>query len=374
MAAKGTTAGCVDKPADGNNSKLSPLNHLTAQSARFGLWEVAVFKPSSTARQYVWDGKPRTSYHFQCMLVSTADPTQYVLGDSHGKGVTEEKTNQLKAKFKEGLVFRMSKVVLATNVNQQYNNTPKTEVVSMQNTTWNAVLSSGAKIMKPQPGIPIAASMGIGREQLFDALALVREVGDMASGGQTKTNVARVRVQVKLTDGSKNAATGNVVHMPITIFADATADQQEPQMFRDLREAASKKTAMAFFGIHGKQSDADSGTWAFTSSHGFFFVSASDTDKGQDLETQATVLESLSAEEIPKCAFRIGSEGDDNEGFEDIPATETTCALFKSIMAEAKVKLLRQRTPSGRLIGARCIHRSKEQLFAQTTTAAFGCQ
>ena len=168
MAAVDSTTSCVAKPAGGDGPKVSPLNFLTAQSARFGQWDVAIFKPVCTAREYLWNGAKRTSHRFQCMLVSTADPTQYVLGDSHGQGMTEQKANQLKQKFKEGLVFRMSKVVLATNVNQQYNNTPKTEVVSMQNTTWSPVLSTGSKSIKPEPSIPIAASMGIGREQLFD--------------------------------------------------------------------------------------------------------------------------------------------------------------------------------------------------------------
>ena len=343
MAAEDNTTSCVDQPAGGHGPKVSPLNHLTAQSARFGHWEVAVFKPVGTAREYLWDGMKRTSHRFQCMLVSTADPTQYVLGDSHGKGMSEEKRNQLEAKFKEGLVFRMSKVVLATNVNQQYNNTPKTEVVSMQHTTWSPVLSTAAKRTKPEPGIPIAASMGIGREQLFDALALVQEVGEMARGGTTSSNTARVRVLVKLNDGSKNDATGNVIHLPITIFADATHDQQEPQMFRDLRQAASTKTAMAFFGIQGKQSDAASGEWAFTSSYGFFFERASYTKKGQELESQATVLESLSAEEIPQAALQ-GRLRDENENFENTPAIETTCALFKSIMAQTKVKAIETET------------------------------
>ena len=145
-------------------------------------------------------------------------------------------------------MFRMSKVVLATNVNQQYNNTPKTEVVSMQNTTWSPVLSTGSKSIKPEPSIPISASMGIGREQLFDALALVQEVGEMARGGTTSTQTARVRVTIKLNDGSKNNETGKVIYLPVTVFTDATLDQQEPQMFRDLRQAASEKTALAFLG------------------------------------------------------------------------------------------------------------------------------
>ena len=57
-----------------------------------------------------------------------------MLGDAHCKGMNEMKLNQLKDKFKPGLVFHMSKVAFADNTNQQYNSTPKTEVVSMLST------------------------------------------------------------------------------------------------------------------------------------------------------------------------------------------------------------------------------------------------
>ena len=66
---------------------FSQLSHLTAQSARIGRWEVLIFTPMARTREYRWEGKTHNSSHFQCMLVLTADPTVYVLGNSHGKGM-----------------------------------------------------------------------------------------------------------------------------------------------------------------------------------------------------------------------------------------------------------------------------------------------
>ena len=97
-------------PASDGVRKFSPLSHLTAQSARFGLWEVMIFNPKPIKRPYMYGKEKRTSYNFQCMLVSTADPSQYILGDSHGKGMSAEKLNYLENTFKPGLVFAMSKV------------------------------------------------------------------------------------------------------------------------------------------------------------------------------------------------------------------------------------------------------------------------
>ena len=55
MAAK--EANSAEKPAaariTGGSPKCSPLSHLTTQSARFGVWEVAIFNPTAKKREYV---------------------------------------------------------------------------------------------------------------------------------------------------------------------------------------------------------------------------------------------------------------------------------------------------------------------------------
>ena len=92
--------------------------------------------------------------------------------------MSAEKLKQCVDRFKAGLVFRMSKVDFALNTKQQYNSAPKTEVVSMLTTTWSPVLPCGKTPIMPEPAIPIAASLGIKREQHFDALALVQNVSE----------------------------------------------------------------------------------------------------------------------------------------------------------------------------------------------------
>ena len=332
----------AEKPAATDKTLVcSPLSHLTAQSSRFIVCEVVIFNPTARKREYMWNSQKRTAYNFQCMLVSTADPTQYMLGDAHGKGMTETKLNQLKDKFKNGLVLHMSKVAFAENTNQQYNSTPKTEVVSMLSTTWSPVLISAGKLKMPETAIPIAASMGIEREQSFDALALIQEVSDMNNGGNTQTGQARVRCQVLLNDGSLKEDNSKVWHLPVTIFADATTNGQEPLLFQNLRQAAEQQIAMAFFGIQGKKSEANaiSGKWSFQSSFGFFCEKASNTTRGKALEDKATELFAAPAEAVPQSALQSRST-DDHENFADMEAIETTCALLKSIMVKTKVQAI----------------------------------
>ena len=85
--AKPAAASAADPISSGavKPAQCSPLSHLTKQSARFIVCEVVVFHPTDRTREYVFNGQKRKSCHFQCFLVSTTDPTQYMLGDARGK-------------------------------------------------------------------------------------------------------------------------------------------------------------------------------------------------------------------------------------------------------------------------------------------------
>ena len=317
--------------------QLSPLSHLTAQSARFGVWQVAIFKPEAQTREYLWQGEKRTSHAFQCMLVSTADPTQYVLGNSHGKGVNAEKIKEMASKFKPGLVFQMSNVQLAQNVKRQYNSAPKTDVVAMHSTKFSGVLVSAAKPIMPEPGIPIAACMSIGKEQLFDALALIESVSEMAHGGTTTAGQKRVRCTISLIDGSKSKDSDKNCSMAVTVFADATNEGTPPSLFKELEEMYEAKVPVAFFGIQGKRS-ADDGTWAFTSAFSFHCHRAEGTRKGADLHEKALELLRAEAERVPLTTRPAGGQSQDATNFQDVEATETTCALLRTLMGVTKLK------------------------------------
>ena len=143
----------AESSADNNPRKFLPLSHLNAQSARVGLWEVMIHNPKENSHSYLWDGQERKTHGFQCTLVSTQDPRQYILADSHGKGMTESITKALAAKFQPGLVFSMSKVVLYTKVAQ------KSATVCMRQTKFDPVLAiSAGKPDVPEPPVPSAAS------------------------------------------------------------------------------------------------------------------------------------------------------------------------------------------------------------------------
>ena len=199
---------------------MSPLSHLTSQSAAYGLWEVLIFAPDAQEREYIYEKKKRTAYNFRCLLVSTQDPTAYVLGESRGRGMNAQVLKDMSQRFKQGLVFRMTKPSFVSNVKQQYKSAPKSEVVSMSHTTFTPVLSSAGKPTMAEPSIPIARCMSINREQVFDVMGIVREVSEVLPGGRTSSGQERVRCTCKITDGSKMPGTDQTCDLPITIFED----------------------------------------------------------------------------------------------------------------------------------------------------------
>ena len=152
----------AESSADNNPRKFLPLSHLNAQSARVGLWEVMIHNPKENSHTYLWDGQERKTHGFQCTLVSTQDPRQYILADSHGKGMTESITKALAAKFQPGLVFSMSKVVLITTTKRQFNSDcmhVMRATVCMRQTKFDPVLAiSAGKPDVPEPPAPSAAS------------------------------------------------------------------------------------------------------------------------------------------------------------------------------------------------------------------------
>ena len=324
----------VGSSADNNTRKFLPLSHLNEQSARVGLWEVMIYNPKENSHTYLWDGKERKSHGFQCTLVSTQDPRQYILADSHGKGVTESIAKALLTKFKPGLVFSMSKVVLATNTKRQFNSAPKSEIVCMRQSKFDPVLAGAGKPDMPEPPVPIAASMSIDHEQQFDALALIQNISEAAPGGQLKDGRSRIRFTITLLDGSKKKDEEKPRRMPVTIFANKPSDNSDAPLLQELRNEFKKQSAVAFFNIQGKKSESPEGsTWSFTSGLSFAFKVASRTTKGAELESKATELLAADTEIVPETVLQ--SRSVDNENYADKEATETTCALLKTLLTSS---------------------------------------
>ena len=165
----------------------------------------------------------------------------------------------------------------------------------------------------------------------------------MSNGGKTSAGQERARCKITLNGGSLNKDANKVRHMPVTIFADGKQGEEEPLLFKQLRNARERNIAMALYGIQGKKSDNGDGSWSFTSNFGFFCECASETNKGKELEAKAAEVLEADAEAVPLSVLQSRNI-EQNDNFADREATETTCSLFTSIMAHTQVQAIEAET------------------------------
>ena len=72
MAAASTDTGGAGQPSKTDKRKLSPLPHLTAQSARICLCDVVIYNATEILCTCLPGGKKTTTHAFQCILVCTS--------------------------------------------------------------------------------------------------------------------------------------------------------------------------------------------------------------------------------------------------------------------------------------------------------------
>ena len=106
---------------------------------------------------------------------------------------------------------------------------------------------------------------------------------------------------------------------------------------------AASKLAVAFFGIQGKKAadeSTDQSKWAFTSGFSFHCLKAGATTKGAELQGKASELLDAHLETVPLSTRPSRGHAQDTTNFADVEATETTCALFQTLMNTTKIKAI----------------------------------
>ena len=323
----------ADVPGSAQQPASLPLSEMNVRSAALGSWEVAVFGPKVRTYTYTWEGKPRTGATFGTMLVSVDDPMQYCCAEVKANPAKEAAVlNKAKEKFKEGLVFKLSKVSLASNVKKQYVNTPLQLVVNLRNTDSTSLLKVlKASAAQPAPPNSVADCIGILSNQQFDVTALIKHVSEIRSGGSYNGQPRSV-IDVHLMDGSMMVGTQKMAELPVAVFADKPSSV-EPTLFTELRKMATDKKPVSFFKLHGDR-DPKTDTFSFTTSQDFLWIEAQSA-KGEQLKADADSI--LGCTDVIAFAKPELHSLATNQDYKAQLAIETTCKLFASITQRTSV-------------------------------------
>ena len=301
------------------------LHELQPRSAPFGTWEVAVYHPEIYEYSYSWNGKTLQQRVFRCMLVSTTKPHAYCVGEVRGGKARPQAREEALEKFKEGLIFRISKVALGKEGKKQYMHAPHKVVVDLGSTRAVPVMPRPGAQLVPAPETTVAECAGFTMDQQFDITALIKDIsaprpGGMAQGGP------RVVSDVTLVDGTgENDGVGQPVArgMIVTVFASAP---DGGSLFKMLRQAHADGSAVTLFRVGGRGTEDQ--RYVFQSTRDFFAVLLKNP-KAESLMEKATAHMAAPVDVLEQPEWRTHETGVD---YEATLGKETTCALLKHML------------------------------------------
>ena len=127
-------------------SESLDLHELNAKSGGIGAWVLKVHAMRYIEYEYVWQQQPRKGMKLECRLVAAdgvycqgiikALPRNW----SRGGGVDPAvDLKEMQEKFKDGTLWRMTKVVLA-NEKSEYIGSPLKICIDLRKTKWAGIL------------------------------------------------------------------------------------------------------------------------------------------------------------------------------------------------------------------------------------------
>ena len=301
------------------------LHELQPRSAPFGTWEVAVYHPEIYEYSYSWNGKTLQQRVFRCMLVSTTKPHAYCVGEVRGGKARPQAREEALEKFKEGLIFRISKVALGKEGKKQYMHAPHKVVVDLGSTRAVPVMPRPGAQLVPAPETTVAECAGFTMDQQFDITALIKDISAPRPGGMAQGR-PRVVSDVTLVDGTgENDGVGQPVAkgMIVTVFASAP---DGGSLFKMLRQAHADGSAVTLFRVGGRGTEDQ--RYVFQSTRDFFAVLLKNP-KAESLMEKATAHMAAPVDVLEQPEWRTHETGVD---YEATLGKETTCALLKHML------------------------------------------
>ena len=168
-----------------------------------------------------------------------------------------------------------------------------------------------------------------------------------AHGGQ-RDGKERMRVDCYLMDGSTDDGRSSdpelrhkVLELPLTIFQNKPAKDDEPPLFKKLREHADAKQPLSFFQISG---DCIKGNYAFTSGMNFGILepNAKGVKMQQLVKDRDSLLGKKDSDKLTLPKQGPSGLTSFNKDYSDEPATQTTCALLNSMTRKTNVTDIEQ--------------------------------
>ena len=254
------------------------LHELNAKSAGIGAWVLRVHTMRLIEYEYVWQNQPRKGQKVECRLVA-ADGVychgvikQSFRSSWRGGGVDPAvELKQMQDKFKDGTVWRMTKVGLV-NEKSEYMGSPVKVCIDLRKTKCVGILQGSVEMAPaPAPEDELEKILALQHTQRVDLTALIAEVSPTRR--ETTSYGQKDIVDVTFLDGSKQAGQQEQVKANVALFFDTSANGAAK--LQSLRDVHASNKVVALYGL--TCIPRGQGRCEFKAGQSFFWEKASGT-------------------------------------------------------------------------------------------------
>ena len=251
----------------------TPMSDFNKSSAKIAQLSAKICHGKKTSYKYMEkkSGKEVTAYKFECFLLGEKEGV-YMYGFLKG---TQQQVNDAAKKFKDGQVFKLSKISLDTWTSTTLISSPKAFRLNLEKTTCQQIAAGDALAQQiplaPVPPRTVGETAKVTTNKAQDLLAVVK-----AATNKRTTRDGIDIIDAVLIDDSK-AETGELATVLVSVWGDQKVDLIEKNVGKPL----------AFFNLTIKM---DAGNRVVNHYADALLLAAPDSEKTKHLLAEASTL------------------------------------------------------------------------------------
>ena len=227
------------------------LEELNAKSAGIGAWVLKIHGMRWIEYEYTWQRNVQKGKKLECFLVAQSGiychgviKTQYSHAKAGGGVDPAAELKSMMNKFKDGSIFKLTKVTLADE-KAQFIGAPLKICIDLRKTKCAAILSKVDMPPAPAPTEELASILGLGGRQRVDLTALIANMS--APRRETTAYGQKDIVDITIVDGSMTPGEEQQVSAKMAMFFETNA--KGAALLKSMQDAHETKAPVAMYGL-----------------------------------------------------------------------------------------------------------------------------
>ena len=256
---------------------------VSKQSWKLGKFKVIVCNPWTDTYTYQWEGKPRETTAWRCMLVNAADPTLYCMGEYKLTAKNKAAFDKHVKIHVQGAQVMMNNVCPVEASKTEYMSCSVRINVNMASTKLTGIFGQPSAV-QPAPKTTVAQTKDIHQNQSFDLTAFILSRTDPRRGGE-----GRKAFDIELVDGSKDETSGKVQTMNLCVWS---AESEIDGILDFTDNSIKRQDPVTFFNVRGSW-NPDQNAYSFASARKGFSMTVANSARATEMQAKAAELYNL---------------------------------------------------------------------------------